>query len=115
LISAEEGKTEAATEAFSAALAATHSDDHEFMTRVQALWTYLIDNRRYMAALACLNEVYPRVTREHLDEIGELLTETLLAAVDGKGKSSIARVGNRRPGRRGRVAVSVSHGEDASG
>ena len=43
-----------------AALAATHSDEHDFLTRVQIVWSALMENRHHLEALRCLLDVQPR-------------------------------------------------------
>src|SRR5208283_1460420 len=57
-------------------LAATPADQHDFLTRVQLLWSLLIEHRRLRAAFDCLMEVSPRVTRLDFDEFQSLLRET---------------------------------------
>ena len=76
LVALERGDTAAATNAFRTALAATHSDEHDFITRLQLLWSTLMDRQLWDEAFACLQDVYPRVTRIDLDEVQGLLTQT---------------------------------------
>lgn len=80
LIHAELGETARAAEAFRAAISATHADDHEFMSRVQTLWMFLLHNHRDREALLLLLDVYPRVSRTDLDEMRTLLMETFAAS-----------------------------------
>jgi hypothetical protein len=72
----ERGEIEQAVQAFNAALAATPSDQHDFLTRVQMLWSLLIEHHRIHDAFNCLMEVSPRITRLDYDEFKGLLKET---------------------------------------
>jgi hypothetical protein len=76
LVHLERGEIEQAVEAFQAALAATPSDQHDFLTRVQMLWSLLIEHRRIWDAFKCLREVAPRVARIDFEEFLSLLTAT---------------------------------------
>jgi tetratricopeptide (TPR) repeat protein len=93
------GKTARAEEDFKAALAATHTDDHEFMSRLQLLWTLLLERSDYDSAFRLIQEQIPRVTRQDLQETQSLLDETYSAArSQGNGhgqkrqKAKISRV-----------------------
>jgi hypothetical protein len=76
LVALARDDAEGAATAFRAALAATHSDEHDFITRLQLLWSLLMEHRRYRDAFACLLDVYPRVARADLDEVRGMLTST---------------------------------------
>jgi tetratricopeptide (TPR) repeat protein len=80
LLHLERGEIEQATRAFNAALAATPSDQHDFMTRVQMVWSLLMEHHRVRDAFKCLTEISPRVTRLDYDEFQGLLNETFEAA-----------------------------------
>lgn len=58
------------------ALRATPADDHEFLTDLQSCWTDLIDQQQWMDALGLLLDAYPRVTRNDLEEMHELIAQT---------------------------------------
>jgi tetratricopeptide (TPR) repeat protein len=79
----ERGDIEQAIDAFNAALAATPSDQHDFLTRVQMVWSLLIEHHRVRDAFDCLMEVSPRVTRADYDEFQNLLRETFDEAAGG--------------------------------
>lgn len=76
LVHLERGQVEQAVQAFQAALAATPSDRHDFLTRVQMLWSLLIEHDRVRDAFNCLQEVGPRVTRIDFEEFQNLLKTT---------------------------------------
>lgn len=76
MIEWEQGNYSAASDNFRAGLAATHADEHDFMTRVQVLWTMMMERRRYKMAFDLLMDIYPRASREDLDEVQILLRET---------------------------------------
>jgi hypothetical protein len=78
LVEVERNQFDAAAESFRTALAATHSDAHDFVTRVQMVWTVLMERRLYSQAFDCLMDVYPRTSREDLGEISALLRQTFL-------------------------------------
>jgi len=80
LLHLERGEVEKAARAFNAALAATPSDQHDFLTRVQMLWSLLIEHGRVPDAFDCLMQVSPRVTRLDYDEFQGLLKETFKEA-----------------------------------
>ena len=81
LVQYEKRRTDAATKCFRAALAATHSDEHDFLTRVQMVWSVLMEQRHYMEAFECLNDVQPRVARRDFDELSQLHRATLVEAL----------------------------------
>jgi hypothetical protein len=81
LVQYEKGRTDAATECFRAALAATHSDEHDFLTRVQMVWSVLMEQRHYIEAFECLNDVQPRVARRDFEELSQLHRATLVEAL----------------------------------
>ncbi|HAI70071.1 MAG TPA: hypothetical protein DCM38_11640 [Gammaproteobacteria bacterium] len=54
----------------------THSDAHEFMTVLQTLWSFLVEQERFREALCVLLETYPRVLRRDLEEFNELILMT---------------------------------------
>ncbi len=60
------------------ALLATHSDDHEFMTALQTSWSFLIEHQMLQQAFDLLLESYPRVARQDLDEVQELMASTFV-------------------------------------
>jgi tetratricopeptide (TPR) repeat protein len=70
------GEEERAARYYREALRATHSDDHEFMTSVQTSWTFLVEHERLGDALDLLLDTYPRVARQDLGEIHELIAAT---------------------------------------
>ena len=76
LVQIAERDTESALESFNAAVAATPSDAHDFLTRVQMLWTLLMEDRRYTEAYRFLDEISPRVTRIDFDEFRQLQLTT---------------------------------------
>jgi hypothetical protein len=67
---------EKAAETFRAAVAARHADDHEFMTRLQLLWGFLLEHGRRDEAFRLLMDCYSRVSRKDLEETESLLWET---------------------------------------
>jgi len=83
-----------AVECFRSALAATHADEHDFLTRVQMLWTVLVEQHRWNDAFRCLVDIYPRVTRNDLEEVSALLDRTFMEAQQYKphlrGKAMVA-------------------------
>ncbi|HEX4125817.1 MAG TPA: hypothetical protein VHY37_13910 [Tepidisphaeraceae bacterium] len=83
LMHLEHGDIEQAIAAFNAALAATPSDQHDFLTRVQMVWSLLIEHHRVRDAFDCLMQVSPRVTRADYDEFQGLLRETFDEAAGG--------------------------------
>lgn len=72
----EKGNIDAAVHSFRAALAATHSDQHDFLTRLQLLWMTLMEHQRWSDAFRCLLDVYPRVPRTDLEEVSGMLQQT---------------------------------------
>ncbi len=60
------------------ALLATHSDNHEFMTTLQSAWSFLVEHQMLQQAFDLLLESYPRVARQDLDEVKELMTLTFV-------------------------------------
>jgi tetratricopeptide (TPR) repeat protein len=86
LIQLESGKFSAAIEAFRAALASTHSDQHDFLTRVQTVWGLLMEQQRYNDAFQCLLDVEARVARRDLGEFQQLL-RTTFAESQSPGKA----------------------------
>ena len=84
LVNATRGEMGRAIEDFRACLAATHADDHDFMSSLQLLWMFLLEQRRYRDAMTLLSDVYPRVARADLDEMKTLLLETFQAATESR-------------------------------
>jgi hypothetical protein len=80
LVEIELGQTEAACEAFAASLAATPSQEHDFLTRVQMVWSTLMDGGLVAEAFKCLEEVAPRFTRIDFDEFQQLQAATFAEA-----------------------------------
>lgn len=76
-----EGRGDLAGEYFRQALSATHSDEHDFVTRVQMCWTHLHEQGNLRGAMQLLQDVYPRVQRQDLDEIRSMIDETFEAAM----------------------------------
>jgi tetratricopeptide (TPR) repeat protein len=76
LIEIELGRPEAASDSFRAALAATHSDQHDFLSRLQMIWSFLMDRKELSKAFACLQDAAPRVTRIDFDEFQGLYAAT---------------------------------------
>lgn len=87
LLHLECGEVDQAVQTLNAALAATPSDQHDFMTRVQMLWSLLMEHGRISDAFECLIEVSPRVARLDYDEFRDLLKETFNAAQRGKPRA----------------------------
>jgi len=80
LVEIELGRTDAACEAFGASLAATPSQEHDFLTRLQMVWSTLMDGGLVSEAFKCLQEVAPRVTRIDFDEFQGLVAATFAEA-----------------------------------
>jgi tetratricopeptide (TPR) repeat protein len=80
LVDLELGRVEPASESFRAALAATPSDQHDFLSRVQMFWSTLMDRGEVSYAFACLQAVAPRVTRIDFDEFQGLVAATFAEA-----------------------------------
>lgn len=76
LLYLERGQFDQAVQSFNAAIAATPADQHDFLTRVQMVWSLLIEHRRLNDAFNCLMDVSPRVTRLDFDEFQRLLRAT---------------------------------------
>lgn len=91
MVEIEQNDLEAAVESFRTALASTHSDEHDFITRVQMVWTLLMERGCYPEAFECLMDVYPRTARADLTEISALLRETFLQQRASKTSASRAR------------------------
>ncbi len=72
------GDWERAGRCYREALLATHSDNHEFMTTLQSAWSFLVEHQMLQQALDLLLESYPRVARQDLDEVRELMTLTFV-------------------------------------
>ncbi len=72
------GDWERAGRYYREALLATHSDDHEFMTTLQSSWSFLVEHQMLQQAFDLLLESYPRVARQDLDEVKELMTLTFV-------------------------------------
>jgi len=70
------GEWERAARFYREALLATHSDDHEFMTTLQTCWSFLIEHQMFQQAFDLLLENYPRIARQDLDEVRELMALT---------------------------------------
>ena len=77
LVAQAENHHDNAGELFKAAMAATHSDADEFMSVLQTCWTHLIDRKQFVPALELLLDTYPRVAREDLDEMKQLMLMTM--------------------------------------
>jgi hypothetical protein len=88
LIEIERGRRDAAAESFRAAVASTHSDDHDFVTRVQMMWTVLMEQKRWRDAFQILMDVYARAARNDLDEVRYMLSETFNASRSPSQKAS---------------------------
>ncbi len=82
LVQLERGESAAAVESFDAALAATHSDEHDFLTRVQLLWSVLMERAMRTEAFDCLMDAYRRASLGDLDEIEALLRQTFSEAAN---------------------------------
>jgi len=63
---------------FKAALQVTHTDEHDYMTRLQTLWMLLLEMHEFKLALELLLSLYSSITREHLDEFNELIRHTFI-------------------------------------
>jgi len=75
---ARENVSEAA-DCYRKALNATHADDHDFITRVQMLWTHLHEMGDLNGAGRLLLDIYPRVPRKDLEEVSEMIWDTMQA------------------------------------
>ena len=80
-------KPQQASESRRAALAATPSDAHDFLTVLQSFWTSHVERGMLNEALDLLLETYPRVSRRDLDEVGELIRQTFRQAMAVNGHS----------------------------
>jgi hypothetical protein len=94
LIALEQKKFDAAAMRFRAALSATHSDDHDFITRVQMIWTILMERNRLKEAFDCLLEIYRKASRNDLDDVEGMLRETF-EAIQRRRRKSPVRIGRR--------------------
>lgn len=77
------GFREEANKDLRAALKLVHSDEHDFMTRLQTLWMSLLSEGMYVEAADLLAEVHPQITKENLEEFGVLIRQTVEAAQAG--------------------------------
>ena len=80
------GQSASAMEARRAALAATPSEAHEFMTILQDAWSFLIERGIARDALELLLDTYPRVPRRDLEELNHLIRETFNHVVPRNGQ-----------------------------
>jgi tetratricopeptide (TPR) repeat protein len=78
-----EGKADKALECLRYVLQSTHSDDPEFMTTLQSVWSELVDQQNYREAMVLLMDNYPRVTLEDLDEMRQLVMTTFDLSAKG--------------------------------
>jgi hypothetical protein len=106
LVQIERADFDAAADSFRAALAATHSDEHDFMTRLQMLWTVLMERARYQEAFDCLLDIYPRASRNDLPEIAALLRQVFLDSRAQGDQPASATRGNGRKARGSRRCAS---------
>jgi tetratricopeptide (TPR) repeat protein len=70
------GESDVAARHYADAVAATHSDSHEFMSVLQTAWTFCIERHRYREALDVLLGVNSRVSRSDMSELHEMVTLT---------------------------------------
>jgi hypothetical protein len=70
------GESDVAARHYVDAVAATHSDSHEFMSVVQTAWTFCIERNRHREALDVLLSVNSRVNRNDISELHEMVTLT---------------------------------------
>jgi tetratricopeptide (TPR) repeat protein len=70
------GKSDLAARHYVDAVAATHSDSHEFMSVLQTAWTFCIERHRYREALDVLLGVNNRVSRSDISELHQMVTLT---------------------------------------
>lgn len=70
------GKSDIAARHYADAVAATHSDSHEFMSVLQTAWTFCIERHRYREALDVLLGVNSRISRSDISELHEMVTLT---------------------------------------
>jgi hypothetical protein len=89
LIEIERGQLASAADSFRASLAATHADDHDFITRVQMAWTVLMERRQFKNAFELLMDVYPRTSRADLMEVQDMLKETFFEVSSRARRSRI--------------------------
>jgi len=83
-VNAALGNSEQANKQFRAALRLVHSDEHDFMTRLQTVWMALLNDGKYAEAADLLAEMNPQITKENLGEFGELIRQTVEAAQAGR-------------------------------
>ena len=55
----------------------TDPDEHDYLTLAQSYWHFLLENQRHEDAETFLLDVYRRAPQNLLDEIREMLDETL--------------------------------------
>lgn len=91
------GNMELAARYYREWVAATHSDDHEFMSVLQSAWLFHLEQREYRLALDLLLQASPRVARTDLDEVRELI---LLTFDRQQGDSGEPPARRRRTGTR---------------
>jgi hypothetical protein len=70
------GEHNIAARHYSDAVAATHSDSHEFLSVVQTAWGFCIERHRYREALDVLLGVNGRVARNDIAELHEMVSLT---------------------------------------
>lgn len=76
--------TKRAAQYYREAFLATHSDDEDFMSRLQTCWTFMLERAQYREALTLLLDAYPSVARKDLDEMKELMQTTFELSSQGK-------------------------------
>lgn len=74
------GESEAAVDLFRAAIASTSSDEHDFLTRAQMLWSVLMEADRRSDAFEFLISISSRITRNDFQEFEDLLSTTFNVA-----------------------------------
>ena len=70
------GEEDVAARHYAEAVAATHSDSHEFMSVLQTAWSFCLERHRYREALDVLLNVNSRVARSDIFELHEMVTLT---------------------------------------
>lgn len=76
LVAIAKGLDDDAIEHFMLALEATRVGEHDFMTRLQTVWMHLLDLQYFDMALDILLDAYPRVPRNNIPDINQLIRAT---------------------------------------
>jgi hypothetical protein len=90
------GNSTGASDCYRTALNATHADDHDFITRAQMLWSHLHEMGDLSGAGRLLLDIYPRVQRKDLDEVSDMIWDTM-QAFERRGAGMQQRTFESRP------------------